>query len=287
MAPSAAVRAITPSSLELELLDELAQPLALGVGQALRDARRPRRPGVSTRNRPAMDSSIVTRAPLVPIGFLTTWTSTSWPGLQQLVDLLLAAGWTYPCRATSRRRRGGSRSWEGRASMNAASMPRQDVVDLGLVDVARAAIPAPRARRTPRRRVPPRPRRRAARTRSAEIRIFLVGCVRSLSTFAPAGASRSAIAVRTSRVDGRGSRRSWAATACATSSGRAVPSSGQLELDAAAARAGARRSSRTASRRRACRPCGLVRVTDGLVGRHEPLDRRRPSRGRLRPRSGS
>ena len=38
-------------------------------------------PGVSTRKRPASDSQVVRKAPLLPVGSLTTCTSTSWPGL--------------------------------------------------------------------------------------------------------------------------------------------------------------------------------------------------------------
>ena len=78
-----------------------------------------------------MDSSIVTRAPFVPIGFLTTWTSTSWPGFSSSsIFFFRRLDVSMPGNTTSSTWR---KPFLGRPrSMNAASMPRRTLSTLAL-----------------------------------------------------------------------------------------------------------------------------------------------------------
>ena len=82
VAPAAAVRTMTPPSSTSSAFASLRSRSRSPSGRR-RLTPEPASPlGESTRKRPAMESSIVTRGPFVPIESLTTWTSTSWPGFR-------------------------------------------------------------------------------------------------------------------------------------------------------------------------------------------------------------
>ena len=135
MAPAAAVRTMMPPSLRLQRLGQLAQPLALAVGQPPRHARSPRRAGESTRKRPAIDSSIVTRGALGAHRVLDDLDEHLLAGLQELVDLAPAA--RLRVLAGDDDVVDVEEPVAGQAEVDERRLhAAQDVVDLALVDVA-------------------------------------------------------------------------------------------------------------------------------------------------------
>ena len=124
VAPAAAVRTMTPPSSTSRALASLRSRSRSPSGSR-RLTPEPASPlGERTRKRPAIESSIVTRGPFVPIESFTTWTSTSWPGFRsssilrrRRVRLAVSPGtttsftWRKPLRGRPR-------------STNAASIPR-------------------------------------------------------------------------------------------------------------------------------------------------------------------
>ena len=246
--------------LDLERLGQLAQPLALAVGQPPAHARAGLAVG-REHQEPAGDGELHRHPrPLRPHRVLDDLDEHLLAGLQELVDLAPAARAGRCLRRGRRRRsRAGSRSRAGRGRRTPPPS-RAARCRSSPCRCCRPATPRRGARSAPRPCGPPRPRRREARYRSTEIRIVLVTFGYQCHVSTPTG-SRRRIAVRISRsIVGVAPTR--AATACVSSSGpgRARVGHGQLHLERS--RLVGRARCRSGGRRRASTACsGAVRTT--------------------------